>query len=79
MKFKGIIVIHLGIINILSTMAKTNRKLKLQPEHSPRAYNQCRIVPSLKLSGIWLEQSGFNVGETVQVTVKEGELTIKTQ
>jgi cell division inhibitor SulA len=59
-------------------MAKNDRKLKLQPEHSPRAYNQCRIVPSLKLSGVWLEQSGFNVGETVQVIVKDGELTIKS-
>lgn len=59
-------------------MKKADRKLKLQPEHSPRAYSN-RIVPSLKLSGVWLEQSGFNVGETVQVTVKQKELIIKTQ
>ncbi len=59
-------------------MSKNERKLKLQPEYSPRAYRS-RIVPSLKLSGVWLEQSGFNIGETVQVTVKEKELIIKSQ
>lgn len=59
-------------------MAKKNeRKLKLQPEHSPRAYYS-RIVPSLKLSGVWLEQSGFKAGQRVTVTIMDEELIIKT-
>lgn len=59
-------------------MSKQERKLKLQPEYKPRAYRCSRIVLSLKLSGIWLEQMGFKVGGTVNVTVKENELVIKT-
>jgi hypothetical protein len=55
---------------------KTERKLKLQPEYSPRA-NNSRIVPSLKLSGVWLEQSGFKAGQSVSVTVKDEEIIIK--
>jgi len=57
-------------------MNKTSRKFKLQPQYSPRVRNN-RIVPSLRLSGIWLEQSGFNVGQMVQVTVRDKELIIK--
>jgi hypothetical protein len=60
-------------------MSKNLRKLKLQKEFSQRNYRQYRIVPRLKLSGIWLEKIGFNIGDTVQVIVKKTELIIKTQ
>ena len=53
-----------------------DRVLKLQPAYSPRARSS-REVPSLRLSGVWLEQSGFRAGAQVQVTVRDGELTIR--
>ena len=54
---------------------KTTKKIKLQPKH--RAYGQ-KIVPELKVSGLWLEQHGFRAGETVTITVEQNQLTIKT-
>ncbi len=54
-----------------------HRELTLQSELSPRAYHKTRQVPSLKLSGVWLEEAGFKSGTTVQVTVKEKELIIR--
>ncbi len=56
---------------------KHHRQIKLHPFHSPRAYSRYRTIPSLKLSGIWLEQSGFRHGETVEVIVRDNELIIK--
>jgi hypothetical protein len=45
-----------------------DRKLKIQPKHRPLATSyRDRIVPELRLCGVWLEQSGFRVGEHVQV------------
>jgi hypothetical protein len=52
----------------------TDRKLKVY--HSYRS-NDKKAVPELRLIGQWLEQSGFKIGEQVQVTIKDQELTIK--
>ena len=65
------------INEIKQALIPNERKLKLQPIQSPRAYQRRRTVPSLKLSGIWLEKSGFKIGETVQITIKNKELIIK--
>jgi len=54
-----------------------DRKLKIQYKYLPRANWRYRRVPQLRLLGIWLERSGFEIGDHVQVTVKEGELIIK--
>lgn len=35
-----------------------------------------RAVPKLRLSGRWLEQYGFGVGDRLTVTVGEGRLTL---
>lgn len=35
-----------------------------------------RAVPMLRLSGRWLEQCGFAVGDELQVTVGEGVLVL---
>lgn len=60
-------------------MAKKERKLKLQPEYrATNTGNRLKTVPSLKLSGVWLEQSGFKAGHQVTVTVMDEELIIKT-
>lgn len=55
-----------------------NRKLKVYPKYrqSPTSYTG-RIVPELRLCGVWLEQSGFKIGEQVQITVRDQEIIIK--
>jgi hypothetical protein len=54
-------------------MAKT---IKLQPKL--RQLADCtKIVPELKISGVWLEKIGFKAGATVHITVKEKQLIIE--
>ncbi len=55
-----------------------DRKLKIQPKYRPLAtsYN-ARIVPELRLSGVWLEELGFKVGEQVLLVVSDQEIIIK--
>lgn len=54
-----------------------DKQIKLQPKHRVLT-NSEKIVPELKLSGVWLEKSGFKAGEMVNVTVREGLLIIQT-
>lgn len=54
------------------------RKLKVYPKYRPLSSSYSgRIVPELRLCGQWLEQSGFRIGERVQVTIKDQEIIIK--
>jgi toxic protein SymE len=54
------------------------RKLKIYSKHRPLSSSYYgRIVPELRLCGVWLEQSGFKIGELVQITIKDQEITIK--
>lgn len=56
----------------------TPRKLKIHPKYRPLSSSfYGRIVPELRLSGVWLEQSGFKIGEQVQITIKDQEIIIK--
>jgi hypothetical protein len=58
-------------------MANQNHKqVKLQPRYRILSYGQ-RIVPELRVSGIWLEQHGFKAGGQVEITVSQNELIIK--
>ena len=34
-------------------------------------------IPWLNVSGLWLEQAGFRVGDAVQIVVEHNTLTIK--
>lgn len=52
----------------------THRKLKIY--HSYRSSDK-KAVPEVRLIGQWLEQSGFKIGEQVQVTIKDQEIVIK--
>lgn len=55
-----------------------DRKLKVYPKYrSLVSSRSAQIVPELRLCGVWLERSGFKVGERVQVTIKDQEITIK--
>ncbi len=52
------------------------KQVKLQPELRKLAYSE-KIVPVLRLSGVWLEQNGFKVGGQVSITIEQNQLTIK--
>jgi hypothetical protein len=52
----------------------SDRKLKVY--HSFRSSDK-KAVPEVRLIGQWLEQSGFKIGEQVQVTIKDQEIIIK--
>ena len=56
---------------------KTTKKVKLQPKHRALAYSQ-KIVPELKVSGVWLEEAGFRAGEKVNITISDQQLIITT-
>jgi hypothetical protein len=53
-----------------------SKKIKLQPKYRQLAYS-VKIVPELKISGIWLEKLGFEAGQTVSITTRNQELIIK--
>lgn len=42
------------------------RKLKVYPKYRAQAYKNV-IVPEIRLSGKWLQESGFNYGQSVNV------------
>ena len=52
------------------------KKVKLQPKHRALVYGQ-KVVPSLYLSGVWLEALGFKVGDRVSITPRELLLIIE--
>jgi toxic protein SymE len=58
---------------------KQKKTVKLQPKHRQLAWGNYKVVPWLTLSGIWLEENGFKIGQQVEITVKQNELIIKTQ
>ena len=55
---------------------QTTRKIKLQPRTRALAWGR-KTVPELRINGVWLEQSGFAAGQTVEITVEENQLIIK--
>lgn len=56
----------------------TSRKLKVYPKYRPLASSySSRIVPELRLSGVWLERSGFRIGEQVEIIIRDQEIVIK--
>ena len=58
-------------------MANQNHKqVKLQPKYRSLSYGH-KIVPELKISGVWLEQLGFKAGDTVRIIMQEHQLIIQ--
>ena len=55
---------------------QNHKQVKLQPKHRALSYGQ-KIVPELKISGVWLERHGFKAGEQVEIIVSQNELIIK--
>ncbi len=52
------------------------KSVKLQPRFRALVFGQ-KIVPELKISGVWLEAQGFHAGQTVEITIHQGELIIR--
>lgn len=52
------------------------KEVKLQPKFRSLAFGQ-KIVPELKISGVWLEEQGFYAGQLVEITIQNQELIIK--
>ena len=56
----------------------TERKLKVYSKHRQLASSSYgQDVPELRLCGLWLVQSGFKIGEQVQVIIKDQEIIIR--
>lgn len=58
----------------MSKGSNKNRALKVRYEWQGR-----RCVPRITLSGNWLRELGFEVGQPVDVQVKRNHLTIKSK
>ena len=58
---------------------KPNRKVKLHSQSRPsqKSSTGLKQVPWLNISGVWLAQAGFNVGDQIEITVSQNELIIK--
>lgn len=52
------------------------KEVKLQGKHRQGVYGS-KIIPELKLSGVWLEAVGFKAGSRVSITIEENQLIIK--
>lgn len=55
---------------------RKNKQVKLQPKYQYLVGGQ-KIVPWLNISGVWLEELGFKVGERVRITTRDKLLIIE--
>jgi toxic protein SymE len=53
-----------------------SRKVKLQLKYRQLAH-RVKIVPELKISGVWLEEIGFKAGQRVNIIARSQKLIIK--
>jgi cell division inhibitor SulA len=55
------------------------RVIKIQPEYRKNKFTRkLTPVPSLKLSGNWLEAAGFHTGKIIHVHVENNVLVVQT-
>lgn len=54
----------------------TTRQLKVYQQHRSLS-SGTRIVPELRLTGVWIEQLGFKIGERVNITMRDRLLIIE--
>jgi hypothetical protein len=60
------------------TFINMEKIIKLHRKHQPLTRGGFKIVPWLTLSGKWLAENGFRVGDTVTITIEQDQLTVKT-
>ena len=51
------------------------KKIKIQPKHRKRTYDEI-VIPEIKMEGKWLKDSGFEEGKYVSVQVQQNRLII---
>lgn len=54
------------------------RRVKIQSKHVLRAYNQQTSFPEIRLSGKWLQDAGFNSGQSVTILHEKNRIVITT-
>lgn len=54
----------------------TERKAKLHYKSSERLCEWIK-VPWLNLSGLWLQKAGFDIGDSISISIEEERLIIK--
>ncbi|WP_342330260.1 SymE family type I addiction module toxin [Pedobacter sp. FW305-3-2-15-E-R2A2] len=54
-----------------------SKSVKLQPKYRALSLGRTKIVPELRISGVWLESQGFHPGDMVDIQVHNGMLVIK--
>lgn len=52
------------------------RRLTVNSIYQPRLDIADRIVPSINLIGLWVENAGFKIGDKVSVDVEENRILI---
>ena len=57
---------------------KKQRQAKLQARYRPLSFGE-KFVPQLSISGVWLEDVGFNIYDTVTITIQKEKLIIELQ
>lgn len=53
-----------------------NKIVKLQPKVRQLTWGQ-KVVPELRINGVWLEENGFKAGAQVEIVVSKNQLVIK--
>ena len=54
---------------------KNERKLRVGYKYQQRAYQMVK-APEIKLTGKWLKECGFKIGQDIKVQILEGKLVI---
>lgn len=52
------------------------RQLKVYPKFFQRATGGSVILPEIRLCGKWLQETGFNCGQTITIWHRKGKLII---
>ena len=54
-------------------IVKLQSRLRVSRKH----FSGYKTVPRLTLSGVWLKDNGFNVGDSVEISISNRQLIIK--
>lgn len=57
-------------------MKTGERKLKVYKKFVSRGYGHYAVLPEIRLCGVWLQEAGFESGQDVTVTHKNGHIVI---
>jgi hypothetical protein len=55
---------------------RNHKQIKVQSKNRALTYG-CKTVAWLSVSGVWLEEFGFKIGDTVNITIREKLLIIE--